>query len=103
MKKILVIILFVIVISVSFLYLMIYIENNRYEEEGYSLVKQIETYREKENKLPDNLNSLGIEEPIDEGPYYEIIDSINYKVYFFIGFDNSKVYYSKTKKWKDEP
>ena len=41
MKKILVIILFVIVISVSFLYLMIYIENNRYEEEGYLLVKQI--------------------------------------------------------------
>jgi hypothetical protein len=38
-----------------------------------------------------------------EGPYYEKKDSLNYVVFFNIGFDNTKTYYSETKEWKNEP
>lgn len=78
-------------------------EDYKYEEKGNLLIKKIETYRRLKNSLPNSLTELGIEEPMNEGPYYEKIDSINYKVYFNVGFDNSKVYYSKLKEWRDEP
>lgn len=96
-------IILLIIFSFAFLYWMIYYQEKTYEKKGNLLVKQIETYKEIENKLPNNLNDLGLEEPMNEGPYYEKIDSINYKVYFNIGFDDSKVYYSKLKEWKNEP
>ncbi|MGQ2108042.1 hypothetical protein ACT4R0_09770 [Ornithobacterium rhinotracheale] len=78
-------------------------ENNNYEKRGLFLIKKIETYKQIEHKLPNTLKDLGMEEPMNDGPYYEKIDSIYYKIYFNIGFDNSRVYYSKTKSWKDEP
>ena len=31
--------------------------------------------------------------------YYEKKDSVNYIIYFTIGFDEAKIYYSETKKW----
>lgn len=106
MKKNLVkIILLVSLLFISFFIAIIWLrnnENNNYEKRGAFLIKKIETYRQIENRLPKTLKELGVEEPMNDGPYYEKTDSLNYKVFFNIGFDNSKVYYSKTKNWKDE-
>ena len=66
------------ILSFGFLYWMIYLQETSYEKNGDLLIKQIETYRKIENKLPDNLNDLGIVESMNEGPYYEKVDSINY-------------------------
>jgi hypothetical protein len=101
-RKIFITIVFLIILSFGFLCWMIYHQENAYETRGELLIKQIETFREIEKKLPKNLNDLGVVEPMNEGPYYEKVDSINYKVYVFIGFDNSLVYYSKLKEWKNE-
>lgn len=101
-KKIIITTILLIILSLCFLYWMKYHQENSYENKGNLLVKQIETYKEMENRLPNSLNDLGIAEPMNEGPYYEKLDSINYKVYFNIGFDNSKIYYSRLKEWKDE-
>lgn len=101
-RKLIIATILLIILSLGFLYWMMYHQENSYESKGNLLVKQIETYKEVENRLPNNLNDLGIVEPMNEGPYYEKIDLINYKVYFNIGFDNSKVYYSRLKEWKDE-
>jgi len=77
-------------------------QENGYEKKGTVLIQKIETFRTIEKRLPQNLMELGVEEPMNEGPYYEKLDSVNYKVYFNIGFDNSKVYYSELKEWKEE-
>ena len=40
---------------------------------------------------------------MNQGPYYEKKDSVNYIIYFSIGFDEVKIYYSETKKWVNKP
>ena len=34
---------------------------------------------------------------MNQGPYYEKKDSVNYIIYFSIGFDEVKIYYFETK------
>lgn len=77
-------------------------EEYKYKQKGFLLIKKVEGYKNKKNRLPIDLEELGEEEPMNQGAYYEKIDSINYKIYFNIGFDNSFVYYSKSKQWRDE-
>ena len=77
-------------------------QEKEYENKGAILIQKVENFRTIEKRLPENLTELGVEEPMDEGPYYEKLDSLNYKVYFNIGFDNSKVYYSELQEWKQE-
>lgn len=90
-----------IIISVL-LYWLNNTENNDYQKCGKLLIDKIETFRQIENRLPCNLTELGIEEPMNTGPYYEKKDSVNYIVFFTIGFDNAKIYYSDKKEWKYE-
>ncbi len=78
-------------------------ENKKYEKQGAELIAKVEEYRKQNNTLPNNISELGLVEPMGEGPYYEKKDSVNYIVFFNIGFDNTKTYYSQTKEWKDEP
>lgn len=79
-----------------------YAESKRYENKGGELITKIEEYKQQKKRLPNSVTDLGLVEPMDEGPYYEKKDSLNYIVFFNIGFDNTKTYYSKTKEWKDE-
>ena len=39
---------------------------------------------------------------MNQGPYYEKKDSVNYIIYFNIGFDEAKIYYSETKKMGEQ-
>jgi hypothetical protein len=106
MKKILIktctLIIVIITILIAIFCVLQKKENNDYLKRGVSLIDKIETFRQIEKRLPDNFNELGLEEPMNEGPYYEKKDSINYIVFFNIGFDNVKIYYSDKKEWKDE-
>lgn len=77
-------------------------ESNSYYKRGSVLIDKIETFRYTEKRLPDNVNELGLEEPMNDGPYYEKKDSANYIIFFNIGFDNTKIYYSDKKEWTDE-
>jgi hypothetical protein len=77
-------------------------ENNNYYKRGAVLIEKVEAFRQTENRLPDNVNELGLKEPMNDGPYYEKKDSMNYIVFFCIGFDNAKIYYSDKKEWIDE-
>jgi hypothetical protein len=102
MKKIVIITFLIFGFVWLFIFLMRYYEGENYENIGGKLISEIEVYKLKRNRLPDNLNDLGISEPMNEGPYYERIDSLNYIVYFNIGFDEYKVYFSGDKKWNQE-
>ncbi len=102
-KKIILAVATVLVLGASMFFYFRHAENKKYEKQGLELVSKIEEYRQHNNRLPDNFSELGLIEPMGEGPYYEKKDSLNYIVFFNIGFDNTKTYYSQTKKWKDEP
>lgn len=97
-----VVIVFLVLVS-SLVFYFRYAENKKYEKQGIELIAKIEEYRQQNNKLPNTVADLGIVEPMGEGPYYEKKDSLNYVVFFNIGFDNTKTYYSETKEWKNEP
>jgi len=73
-----------------------------YQEKGAQLIAKIENFKQIEKRLPNTIEELGIEESMNEGPYYEKKDSVKYVVFFNIGFDNTLIYYSDKKEWKDE-
>lgn len=104
-KYIKIVILTVIVLVVFFLVLHIRRnqEDNDYQKRGALLIEKIETFRQLERRLPNNVKELGLEESMNEGPYYEKKDSVTYVVFFNIGFDNTKIYYSDKKEWRNEP
>lgn len=93
-------------VSISIIFVLLYVlkntENNDYQKRGKLLIDKIETFRQIENRLPNSVAELGVEEPMNDGPYYEKKDSVNYIVFFTIGFDNAKIYYSDKKEWKCE-
>jgi hypothetical protein len=80
-----------------------YTENKSYISKGSELIEKIEEYKQEYGELPETVSDFGVIETMGEGPYYEKIDSLNYIVFFNIGFDNRKVYYSHSKKWIDVP
>jgi hypothetical protein len=104
-RKLIKIGLIIVVISIIICVLLYWLnnaENNYYQKRGKLLIDKIETFRQIEKRLPDNVIELGLEEPMSAGPYYEKKDSVNYIIFFTIGFDNAKIYYSDKKEWKDE-
>lgn len=78
-------------------------EESNYLVQGEKLITLIEGFKDKQNRLPDSVAELGLEEQMGEGPYYKKIDNLYYIVYFNIGFDNFKTYSSATNEWKDGP
>jgi hypothetical protein len=106
MRKILIKAGILIVLILTVLIIVFYALQNQekynYQKRGALLIDKIETFRQIETRLPNNVNELGLEEPMNDGPYYEKKDSVNYIVFFNIGFDNVKIYYSDKKEWKDE-
>ena len=92
--------LFVIIIITTIM-VMSYMENEKYERVGGELINKIELYRNTHHKLPDNLEETNYVEVMDIGPYYEKIDEHSYRVYFCLGFDNYKMYDSRNRSWSD--
>lgn len=92
----------ILIIAASVIIWLRHTEDNSYKKRGDELIKKIEIFRHDRNRLPNTVTELGLQEPMNEGPYYQKKDSTNYVVFFNISFDNAKVYSSKTKQWKDE-
>ena len=69
-------------------------EDRGYERRGQVLIDKVEAFRQVEKRLPENVEELGLEEETNQGPYYEKMDSASYVVFFNIGFDDTKIYYS---------
>jgi len=100
--KVITIIVSILLIIVILMYGLKIREKNNYLKRGYLLINKIETFKNKEKRLPNSVKELGNEEPMDEGPYYEKRDSTRYVVFFNIGFDETLIYYSDKKEWENE-
>lgn len=69
------------------------------EQEGYKLVKTIENFYIKYNRLPEERDVIHFENEYDFGPFYEKTSDTAYNVYFSIGFDEYYIYDSKIQEW----
>jgi len=76
---------------------------SRLKKQGNEIVKKIEYYKEKNNRLPNSLSEIGIQVIDESNPplYYDKRDSINYTVSFGTSLGESMFYYSDSKKWED--
>ena len=97
------IVLVIVIMLLLVLHLLSVQEDRGYERRGQVLIDKVEAFRQAEKRLPENVEELGLEEETNQGPYYEKMDSASYVVFFNIGFDDTKIYYSDKKEWKDEP
>ncbi len=73
-----------------------------YKKKGSEVIEKVENYQKNYERLLSNLGDIGIAESMSDGPYYEIIDSSRYIVYFTIGFDYNYIYDSKDKYWRKD-
>ncbi len=103
MKKIIIGISVLVVVFLAVFFYLRSSEAKTYKEEGFVLIKKVETYKKDYGKLPESVKDLNLTPEMGEGPYYEKIDSLKYIVYFNIGFDNTLTYYSESKDWKENP
>ena len=71
-------------------------------QEGNEIVEKIESYKQQNNKLPENLNDLGLEEKDGYNViYYTKRDSCNFTISFPISEESHMFYYSDSKKWEE--
>lgn len=71
------------------------------EAEANDIIIKIEQYAQLNDTLPSNLLVLGINDTNDSFPfYYETFDCNNYILSYGLSIDESKTYYSDSKKWE---
>ena len=104
MKRIIIGILILVVVCLSTIRLLGYLEYKNYKDKGAVLVEKVEEYKAKLNKLPKSEEDIDFSFEMGNGPFYEKIDSLRYIVYFSFGLDHDTfTYYSETKEWKETP
>ncbi|MCT4636277.1 MAG: hypothetical protein N4A72_01095 [Bacteroidales bacterium] len=103
MRKIIIAISALTLITIGSITYLIISKTNSYIKQGNILVEKVEEYKQQYNKLPKTITDLNIKESMGTGPYYELIDSTKYIVYFNIGFDNTFIYSPNTKEWIETP
>ncbi|MCX2494074.1 hypothetical protein OQX63_11365 [Pedobacter sp. PF22-3] len=96
----------VIITSLLFGFWFFCLKDKRKEElmiKGNELIEKVEKYKTINHKLPDSLFDLGIKEnEITESQFsYEKKDSTHYFIWLGISSEESKFYYSDTKKWEN--
>lgn len=79
--------------------LLVYYEDKSYKDRGNGLVEQVELFKKKNNRLPSSIADMGLEETMNDGPFYEKKSDTTYVVYFSVGFDDSFLYESTLKQW----
>lgn len=70
-------------------------------EKGDAVVQKVEAFKKENGRLPNSRSEMGLTDSETSQPFYEKRGEDNYVVYFNIGFDNTKAYYSDSKKWED--
>ena len=75
---------------------------NRKTKENLDISTNSPYFVERNNENIGKRWIIGVGEETNQCSYYEKMDSASY-VFFNIGFDDTKIYYSDKKEWKDEP
>ncbi len=66
------------------------------------LIQRIESFKEKNNRLPKDITELGITKiESDNSIFYQMETDSTYTIWYGLGLGNSNVYGSSTKKWNE--
>lgn len=71
------------------------------EKYAHEIILKIENFKQENGHLPKNLSEIDLIETEDSKAHYIRISDNEFEVWYVIGFE-SKIYNSKTKKWKEE-
>src|SRR5690606_34644620 len=71
------------------------------EKYAHEIFLKIENFKQENGHLPKNLSEIDLIETEDSKAHYIRISDNEFEVWYAIGFE-SKIYNSKTKKWKEE-
>ena len=104
MKKYILII--VLIIGSVFSFWFFYLKDKRERDlmaKGKELVEKVEEYKTKNHKLPGSLLDIGIiqNETTETQFNYEKRNNDHYVIWLGISAEDSKFYYSDTKKWEN--
>jgi len=99
-KKLVLILFLVFLFFITFLYLKD-LRERRLVDEGDLLIEKIERFRSQHNRLPINMEDMGIKEKEEDQLNYNLIDSNRYIVSFGYGVGESIIFHSETGKWDD--
>ncbi|THH39805.1 hypothetical protein [Neolewinella litorea] len=92
-----------VIFVVATLFALQWRETSQMRSQGKVIVDLVERYRVEQNKLPQSLSDIDYQANMGNGPYYEVLDSADYRIYFTIGFDELYQYSSKNNQWKEVP
>lgn len=73
----------------------------RLMEEGNTLIERIDAFQKAQQRLPENLGELGIEEKMEGPLYYQKMSPEHYMVYFGTTVGESMIYRSEKRAWAD--
>lgn len=92
----------IILYSMFFSWLTLLSCSHSRKEIGISVITKIEAYRLKHDKLPLDLNDIGLNYD-ESGPvYYTVLNDSVYEVYYGLDLGTSMVYNSTSKVWRKE-
>ena len=68
--------------------------------DGNEVAKRIDAFYTKNGRLPLSLQEVGIKEQLEGPIFYQMTDSVDYELWFGTSLGESKVYDSKSRKWR---
>lgn len=93
-------VLLLLFFSFWFLYLKDF-EERKLINESNTVIHKIENFKNERSRLPNSLSEIGTAET-EHGPiFYEKRSELDYIIYFNIGFDDVRVYYSNKQHWEN--
>lgn len=66
------------------------------------IIEKVEKFRQETGRLPEKVTEVGIDDKQDSLSFYEKKSKDEYEVWYGLDLGTSKIYNSKTKKWREE-
>ena len=66
------------------------------------IIEKVEKFRQENGRLPENVTEIGLDDKQMHLSFYTKKDSVVYEVWYGLELGVSKIYNSKTKKWREE-
>ncbi len=102
MKKYIIAFTTLLIFIIGYILLFKETRENTLIKEGDKIVEKVICYYTKNNRLPNTLTEIDIEEKIEGPIFYKKKDSINFILWFGTELGESRIYYSDIKKWEEK-
>jgi hypothetical protein len=66
------------------------------------IIEKVEAYRKENGKLPEHVTEAGIDDYQDHLSFYIKKSEEEYEIWYGLSLGTSRIYNSKTKKWREE-